>query len=593
MRLLRALLLMAVLCAAGAASAPAATYTWIGGSGSYTYTAHWSASPAAPGTLPGSSDDVVIAGTTDFTVNYVGPPGVQRSVASLTLGGTVSGTQTLLIKTANGTGDGRLEVSGATTITSHAQVIIDQDSTGLPSPGNTPQLNFGGPASNAGLIVARNEGAADKRIASIGAGTITNTGTIQVQSGQFEVKHIVNSGTIAVDAGGELFVNLGSQAIAVTQNGGTVTNNGVITINNSGWAQNGGTLTGNPVRILTGQLADSAGTGSFVVMGNGNKISGKVPAGQTVQFGSPAEEQSNFMNIQAGGFTVEEGGTLVLAPPPANGVEVLDNPLTVNGTLVVKATNTHAIVGGGGFTVGAAGTVDVQVGQLLLRGTTVNHGAISVAPGATVQLASSAPAPFTSDGVLNFQIASPSSFGTITRQGGESAALGGTANGVLVGGYVPAAGTAFKVVNALFSGAFATVGGGFAAQYAADKLSASLVYAGVPAGGGGGGGTPGGGGGTPPPGNGGPKTVVRCVVPNLKNKTLKSATSALKRAHCALGTVTRPKGRNARKAATRVVAQTKKAGTKLARNTKIGVTMGKPATHRSKARHKPKAKHKR
>lgn len=585
----RSLALVAVL--AGllcAGNASAATYTWVGGSGSYTDTAHWSASPAAPGTLPGSTDDVVIAGTTDLTVDYFGPPGVQRSVASLTLGGTSTGTQTLLIKTANGTGDGRLEVLGATTITAHGRAILDQDATGLPSPGNTPQLNFTGPASNAGVILARREGSVDDRIASVGSGTITNTGTIAVQGGRFEVKHIVNSGAITVDAGAQLFVNTGSQAIGVTHNGGTVTNNGDVLLNNSGWAQNGGTTTGNPVRIATGQLVDSAGTGSFLVVGNGNKLSGTVPAGQTVQLGSPTDEQSNFMNVQAGGFTVAPGGTLVLAPPPANGVEVLDHPLTVNGTLQVKATNTHAIVGGG-FTVGATGAVDVQVGTLMLRGTTVSHGAISIAPAATVQLSSSAPSPFTSDGALSFLIASPTSFGRITRSGGESVALGGSATGVLSGGYAPAAGAAFKVVDAPFSGAFGTVGGGFAAQYAADKSSVSLVYGGAggggSAGGGGaggggagGGGAGGGGGGTPAT----PPKVVRCTVPNLKNKTLRDATRALKKAHCALGTVKRPHGRKARRAATRVVAQTRKAGTKAAEGSKVGVTLGKPA----KAKHK-------
>jgi hypothetical protein len=572
-RLLTMLVVMMGLLAAGAASASAATYTWLGGSGSYTDPAKWGSSD--PGSLPGPSDDVFITAAGDYTVNYFGPPGVQRSVGSLTLGNASSGTQRLLIKTANGSGDGRLEVQGSTTITSHGQAILDQDSTGLSATGNLPQLNFHGPASNAGLILARHEGSVENRTLSTGPGTITNTGTIHVQSGQLNIRHVVNTGNVVVDAGARLYVDTGSQEIGITHNSGTVTNNGDIYLYTSGWAQNGGSITGNPVRIFTGRLADSAGTGSFIVMGNGNKISGTVPAGQTVQFGSPADEMSNFMNIQPGGFTVAPGGTLVIAPPPANGAEVLDNPLTVNGTLQIKAGTTHAIVSAG-MTVGAGGAVDVQNGELLLRQSPVNHGTVTIAPGARVQLSGDG---FTSDGTLNFQIASPTSFGAITRISAATTNLGGTANGVLTGGYVPAAGTAFKVIDSAIAGVFGAVGGGFTAVYAGDKTSASLVY-GAPAGGGGTG-----GGGTGPvitP----PKPPVRCIVPKLKNKTLKSATSALKKANCALGTVTRPRGRKARRAATRVVGQSKKAGAVLAKGSKVGVTMGKPA--KKKAKHKKK-----
>jgi hypothetical protein len=573
-RVLTMLVVMTGLLSVGVASASAATYTWLGGSGSYTEPGNWSSSPSAPGTLPGPTDAVVITAAGDYTVNYFGPPGVQRSVGSLTLGNAASGTQRLLIKTANGSGDGRLEVLGSTTITSHGQAILDQDSTGLSATGNLPQLTFDGPASNAGLILARHEGSVENRTLSTGPGTITNTGTIHVQSGQLNVRHVVNTGSIVVDAGALLYVDTGSQSIGVTHNGGTVTNNGDIYLYTSGWEQNGGTITGNPVRIFTGRLADSAGTGSFIVMGNGNKISGTVPAGQTVQFGSPTDEMSNFMNIQPGGLTVAPGGTLVIAPPPANGAEVLDNPLTVDGTLQIKAGSTHAIVSAG-MTVGPGGVVDVQTGELLLRQSPVNHGTVTIAPDAKVQLSGDG---FTSDGTLNFQIASPTSFGAITRISAATTNLGGTATGVLIGGYLPAAGTAFKVIDTAIAGAFGAVGGGFTAAYAADKTSASLVY-GAPAAGGGGGGA---GPGIIPQ-----KLVmpVKCIVPKLKNKTLKSATTALKKAHCALGTVTRPHGRKARRAATRVVAQTKKAGTKLAKGSKVGVTMGKPA---KKAKHKKK-----
>jgi hypothetical protein len=585
-----ALLLLAAL-AVFSARASADTYTWIGGSGSYTDTAHWSS--GTPNSLPLSTDDVVIAGTADFTVTYAGPPGVQRTVHSLVLGGS-SGTQTLLIKTVLNSGDGRLQVDGNATINGHGQVILDQDSTGLPSPSNLPQLTVNGAWTNAGTILARSEGTVYDHTESLGTGTLTNTGTLHVQSGRLETRHVVNSGSVVVDAGARLDFTTGSQAIGFTQNAGTVVNNGSITMANSGWAQNGGAVTGNPVRIDTGQLADAGGTGSFVVVGNGNKISGVVPAGQTVRFGDPAAEMSNYMNIQAGGFTVAPGGTLVIVGPPSNGAELLDNPLTVNGTLQVKPTGLAKV--SGGLTVGAGGAIDVQGGLLEVRMAPVNHGTIAIAPGGELRLAGDG---FTSDGTLSFGIASPSSFGRLTRISAVTAALGGTATGVLAGGYVPAAGTAFKVFDVAFSGAFGAVGAGFSAQYAADKTSVSLVYDGatptpaptptptptptpMP---------PAGGGGTPKPIPATPAAVL-CVVPDLKTLTLTAATKALKKAHCALGTVKRPHGRAARRAATRVVAQSRKAGTRLAKSTRIGVTMGQPAA-KHKHKHKSKARKKR
>jgi hypothetical protein len=53
----------------GATSASAATYTWGGGSGNWSQSAHWTANPVAPpGSIPTSADDVVIPGPGTFTV---------------------------------------------------------------------------------------------------------------------------------------------------------------------------------------------------------------------------------------------------------------------------------------------------------------------------------------------------------------------------------------------------------------------------------------------------------------------------------------------------------------------------------------------
>jgi hypothetical protein len=157
----------------------------------------------------------------------------------------------------------------------------------------------------------------------------------------------------------------------------------------------------------------------------------------------------------------------------------------------------------GGLVVNSGGSVAVQADSVLSlnfvaqtpQPTFSNDGALSIAPGAELRLLGAAENTFASGSgaTLNFGIASPTRFGAINGFG-ASIALGGTANGVLADGYVPADGDAFKVVNShVASGSFATVGGGFAASYAADGSSASLVY----------------GSGNPPPGDTTPPVLSR------------------------------------------------------------------------------------
>jgi PKD repeat protein len=68
------------------------------------------------------------------------------------------------------------------------------------------------------------------------------------------------------------------------------------------------------------------------------------------------------------------------------------------------------------------------------------------------------------------------------------------------------------------------------------------------------------------------KPAVKCKVPRLTNKTLAQARKALTKANCRLGTVKKHKMRTHHG---RVVTQQRKAGRTYARNTKIGVTVGK------------------
>src|SRR3954468_21102344 len=215
MRSLPCLALTALLLAAGAADASADTYTWAGGSGNWHEAGHWISQPNQPGTLPDSNDDVVIPGPGTFTVtiNANGTGGGLFSVRSLTLGDNNAGSQELLIKTDVNTNTGSgLVVSQPSTIAPHGQVTIDQDPS-TPAGSNQPYIEFDADSANQGTILTRVQASGGNGTSVQGQGTLTNTGTLHVQSGTLTSKGLVNSGTILVDSGAVLHATtIGNQS---------------------------------------------------------------------------------------------------------------------------------------------------------------------------------------------------------------------------------------------------------------------------------------------------------------------------------------------------------------------------------------------
>ncbi len=125
----------------------------------------------------------------------------------------------------------------------------------------------------------------------------------------------VSDGSIAVAAGATLQLGTSFAGNAAFTNAGTVANAGTVTMStNSGaatWTQSGGALTGNPVQLGNGTtLADSAGTGQFLLAGN-TGITGQIPAGQTVT----AQGQANGTTLSLKSATLVNDGSLVLDAP--------------------------------------------------------------------------------------------------------------------------------------------------------------------------------------------------------------------------------------------------------------------------------------
>ncbi len=332
------LAVLALLLTTTAASAD--SFVWgSANSGDFNLQGNWVQNGVAATRLPNSSDDVFIANPGTYTVTVNGAP---RTVGSLTLGAaTGTGSQRLVIRVDNGTNTGsEVSVAGDSTITSTGQLVLEQDATGAAGGvlGAKPTMNYSGTLTNNGTIVARSIGgqATSNELLMRGLTTtavLVNNGTIHAQSGRFHLGSVTTAGAIQVDAAGSIFTDTGSGRPGWTVNGGTIVNNGSFqTSSLTAWRQNGGAATGNPIRMDTPfPFADAGGTGTFELVGNGARIAGTVPAGQTVRLGY--EENSNIFNVQAGGLVVAAGGTLILDASPGNGANLTGAPVTVNGTL--------------------------------------------------------------------------------------------------------------------------------------------------------------------------------------------------------------------------------------------------------------------
>ena len=85
----------------------------------------------------------------------------------------------------------------------------------------------------------------------------------------------------------------------------------------------------------------------------------------------------------------------------------------------------------------------------------------------------------------------------------------------------------------------------------------------------------------PPPGQPPPPPPTQCIVPKLKGLKLKAVKKKLRAAHCKLGKVKRQYSKHVRKG--RVLSQRPKAGTLLANQAKVRVTLSRgprPTQHR-------------
>jgi hypothetical protein len=331
-------------------------------------------------------------------------------------------------------------------------------------------------------------------------------GRITVASGSLDQQTsntVTNNGTVTTDAGGDYDVTSGGTN-DVFNNDGTLANNGTFEVGGqTGTFTQDGPETGNPVMIeASAILHDESGAGAFTLEFYNPELTGTIPAGQTVSVLGASDvyegETQNGTNLNLGGGTVTNDGTLVLDATAAGtkalssdtvggGVSVYNGSLTNSGTLEIKVddpgwTNTlnASVANSHSGTATIAGVLDQSDG---VNGITfTNDGTVTLAPTVLWNLYGGATLTNALDGTLIPQIASASSFGTISVGGTMTAA--GTIAPALTGGYTPPAGQEFEVIKTggsnftgTYTGTFGTVTSGFKVDYTHE--TATPPYVGV------------------------------------------------------------------------------------------------------------------
>lgn len=313
---------------------------------------------------------------------------------------------------------------------------------------------------------------------------LTSSGSLQVSSGTLELHSEeagISTGSITVGAGAVLlqegsgnFTNEGS-----VNNGGTT----VLTGSNSKnkWIQGTkGSIDGNPVVIDgDGGLEESAasGPGNFDVGANGSAyLLGTIPKGQTITFADATGQTSLFLD---NGTLVNEGTLHVDLPAgDESNTNIEEGSIVNRGTIygTVEGTKAKNVIDVP-LTNEAGAVLAADSGTLFDNRAITNNGSIQIASGSLLELVA-VKLVNGAGGTIAPQISGASTFGKIELLSGSTVEAGGTLAPTLTGGFTPSAGEEFGIIaGSSVKGAFATVSGGFTADYTHE--SSEPPYVGV------------------------------------------------------------------------------------------------------------------
>ena len=440
-------------------TAPACTDSWRAPvSGAWSDAADWTNGIPSEGSPVATC--ITVAGTYTVTlapwsIGTADPNHQLAAITSLTLGAASGpGKQTLVVLGQSSPNDSNeqvnttsLSTTAPSLITAHGRLVLSSTDGGEKAkavPYGGDAVVSGGPFTNYGGVTMMVQDANNKAAnytQFYGALTNEPGASVTDQSGLLDVNSVTNNGkwTVAPGASMDLaFQPPGSgYGAGVFTNSGTVMNSGAISAQAGTWSQLGGAVAGNPVALQDGtKLVDHAGAAKFVVNASNASLVGTVPKGQTITVvGGVYNYQGDNYNsttLGLGGTTVVNNGTIVVeaqGPKTTGGVAALsDGVIDNNGNLVAEVNHSSWTVNWQqvALTNEPGGTVAARSGLLLVNSVS-NDGTLTVARGASMDLAAQGPGGlpngvFTNSGtVMNS--------GAISAQAGTWSQLGGAVAG--------------------------------------------------------------------------------------------------------------------------------------------------------------------
>jgi hypothetical protein len=457
------------------------------------------------GTLAGSST-LTVNGSTTFSAGSINGPGTLVIPATRSMSITGGGSKFVDSRTINNSGSivfdsiGSTYVQGTTVINNLGGATYDiRSDGGFFYNGGSPQFN------NSGTI-NRNTTTGT----SLFGLALANTGAVNVQTGllSFDRGGSATSGTFSVSSGATL--RFGGLSFAL-DSGSSISGAGVVE------TSGGASVTQSGSYNVSG--GTSASGGSLALTGTVSSLGAVIISGGSLDLSSPSALSTTSLGISGGQLTGSSTLTVNGATTFSSGT------LTGSGSLVIPATRTMSITGGGAkfldsWAINNSGTINfLATGNTYAQGTAVinnlsggiyniqsdnpfaynggspqfnNNGTVQktvgtgtssiglamnnqaagtiIAQSGTINLAS-----LTQNGTLSFPISGAASYGTINV--GSPFALAGTLTATTIGGYTPLSGTTFPVLTygSLPTGAFTTKNLTYTGGYFTDATSSSAV----------------------------------------------------------------------------------------------------------------------
>jgi hypothetical protein len=328
--------------------------------------------------------------------------------------------------------------------------------------------------------------------------TLTNQSTIQGSGsiGDSNPMQIINSGSIIANQPATLNIYAASTGFT---NNGILTVNAGSTLNIPNYFTNlsDGTLTGGTYQVtgtlqLPGDITTNAG--NITLTGALSQILDQSSQNALASLATNAAKGSftlagdqnlttsgTFSN--AGTLTISHGSTFTVGK--SGSYSQTSGKTTVDGTLTTSST--ASFPGGSVFLV-SGGSIKINSGSVFgnggnLSANVTSNGTITPADSSTQTGTLTVTGSYTqgAKGALDINLVGASQFNQLSVTG--KASLGGTLNIGLLGGFVPAIGSTFKVLTATsVSGTFATVNGTainasehFTVQYNSNNVSLEVV----------------------------------------------------------------------------------------------------------------------